>query len=113
MLSPRAGTRNCLVTFYRPTVTAQNSSGEDVVSNVQIGRAWVQIMALVGKELEIARQLWAEARFRLILDHPLNGYTLQRADIVTWGTRTLDILDAEDPDQQRRQVIVTAKELVP
>lgn len=106
----RAGLRRSRVTFYRPTVGSQNSSGEDVKTNVSLGSAWVAIKALEGRELERAQQLYAEARFRIEMEHPLTDYTLQRADIVTWGSRTLDILDAEDPNQQRRRVVMIAKE---
>ncbi len=107
----RAGHRRSRVTFYRPTVTSQNSSGEDVESNVSLGSAWVKITALQGRELERAQQLQAEARFKIEMEHPLTDYALQRADTITWGSRTLDILDVEDPDQRRRGLVIFAKEL--
>lgn len=108
----RAGLRRSRVTFRRPTVTSQSSSGEDVKSNVSLGSAWVKITALQGRELERAQQLQAEARFKIETEHSLTTYTLQRADIISWGSRTLDILDVEDPDQRRRGLVVYAKELV-
>ena len=107
----RAGHRRSRVTFYRPTVGSQNSSGEDVVRNVSLGSAWVAIRAMDGRELERAQQLQAEARFRVEMEHPLADYTLQRKDTITWGSRTLDILDVEDPDQRRRKQVILAKEL--
>jgi len=109
----RAGNRRTRVSFYRPTVAGQNTSGEDVLaSNVLLGSAWVGIRALQGRELEAARQLYAEAVFEITMDHPLSGYTLQRKDIILWGSpgRILDILDCEDPDQRRREVVIMAKE---
>ena len=108
-----SGGRRNRVSFYRPTITGQNSTGEDVVSNVLLGSAWVEIIAIEGREIEIARQLWAEARFRITMDHPLSGYTLQRKDIILWGSpgRTLDILDAEDLTNRHRQVVLIAKDL--
>ena len=35
-----AGLRNTYVTFYRPTISGQNASGEDIVSDVLLGTAW-------------------------------------------------------------------------
>jgi head-tail adaptor len=107
-----AGTRRNLVSIYRPTVIGQNASGEDVVSNVLLGEAWVRIDALAGREAESARQLFAEARFRVTLDHPLSSMTIQRKDIILWGSpgRMLDILDVEDQTQRRRAVVLLAKD---
>lgn len=102
--------RNKRVTFYRRTITGQNASGEDVYLNVTLGSAWVEIKALDGKEIEKGQQLKAEARFRIDMDHPLSQYTLRRADRITWGSRTLDILDVEDPTGLRRQLTILAKE---
>jgi SPP1 family predicted phage head-tail adaptor len=108
----RAGPRNQLVRFYRPTVTGQNTSGEDVVSSTLLGSAWVHVEALAGKEFTRGQQLQAEAEFKITMDHPLSGFTLRRKDTITWGTRTLDILSCEDPTQRRREVVITAKEYV-
>ncbi len=81
-----------------------------LAGNVLLGSAWVGIEALTGRELEAARQLFAEARFRITMDHPLSSFTLQRKDAIAWGTRTLNILDCEDPGQRRREVVILAKE---
>lgn len=109
----RAGPRRTRIDFYRPTVTGQNPSGENIVSNQLLGSAWASVEAMSGMESEAARQLFAEARFKITMDHPLSGYTLQRKDTISWGTRTLDILDCEDPDQRRRGVVILAKEFAP
>ena len=106
----RAGPRNQLVTFRRPTVTGQNSSGEDVVSNLELGTAWVYIEAISGQEFTRGQQLQAQADFRVAMDHPLSGFTLQRKDTISWGSRVLNILNCEDQDQRRRSVTILAKE---
>lgn len=108
----RAGPRNQRVTIYRPTVTGQNSSGEDIVENLDIGGAWVHIERLTGRELERAQQLQAEAQFRITADSPLGSFEIQRKDLIGWGSRTLNILDAEDPNQRRRELAILAKEYV-
>lgn len=106
----RAGPRRTRIEFFRPTITGQNPSGEDIVSNELLGGAWASVIAMSGREAEEARQLFAEARFKIEIEHPLGGYTLQRKDTISWGTRTLDILDCEDPDQRRRSLVIMAKE---
>lgn len=106
----RASLRSSRVTFSRPTITGQNSSGENIKTYVTLGSAWVEIKAKQGKEMESGLQLTAEAQFKIRMEHPLSNYTLRREDRITWGSRTLDIIDVEDPDQRRRGVTIFAKE---
>lgn len=105
-----AGQRRTRLTFYRPTIDSQNASGEDVVTNVEIGAAWAQMEALTGRELQIAAQRFAEAKFRIVIDNPLASFAPQREDFIQWGTRRLNILDCEDPTQQRRSLVLLASE---
>lgn len=107
-----AGQRNTRVSFYRPTVTGQNSSGEDVVTNTLLGSAWVDIRSLQGREKEQAQQLQAVGLYKVTMDHPLSTFTLQRKDFILWGSpgRTLSITDIEEPRQMRRELILTALE---
>lgn len=107
----RAGNRSHRVTFTRPTVSAQNASGEDAVSNVDLGDAWVNIAALKGNEREAGQQLYAEAHYFITTEHPLASYTLQRKDKILWGSKTLNILDIQDVDHKRRGLRIVAKEL--
>ncbi len=108
----RVSDRNQRVTFYRPTISSQNSSGEDVVTNVSLGSAWVRIRPLSGREREQAQQLMAHAEFEIYAEHPLSGYTLQSKDIAEWGDRTLDLYVPEDPTGKRRNIFLYAKEYV-
>lgn len=108
----RAGQRSSRVTFYRETITGQNSSGENIKVNETLGSAWVDIRAKEGKEIESGQQLTAEAWFKILMEHPLSGYTLRRADRITWGSRTLDIQSVEDPTTRRRRMVIVAKEFV-
>lgn len=105
-----AGQRRTRLTFKRPTVTGQNASGEDIVSNVSIGESWALVEQLTGRELAFAAQRFAEAQFRITINHPLSDFTPQRKDFISWGNRTLNILDCEDPDQRRRYLHITASE---
>ena len=91
---------------------SQNSFGEQVISGwSEIATVWANVRAMTGRELERAQQRWAEARFRIRLPF-YNGMTIQRDYRACWGTRKLNILDAEDPDGMRREIIAYCKELV-
>lgn len=96
------------ITIQRATAS-QNSYGEDVPTWAAIGSCWANIRPLQGRELEAAQQTFAEARFRIEVRYQ-RGAGFQRKDRVIWGSRTLDILDVEDPDQRQRRLFLTCKE---
>jgi SPP1 family predicted phage head-tail adaptor len=109
----RAGTLRSSVIIQRKTVTGQDSRGADVIdwtTDVD-GPFWANVEALQGRQLEAVQQTWAEARFRVTIRYQ-PGIAIARADRLLWGTRVLDILDAEEPDQRHRQVVMICKELV-
>lgn len=108
-----AGLRNTYVTFYRPTISGQNASGEDIVSDVLLGTAWVMIRSTKGTEEERNREKVAIANFKITMGG-LEGFTLQRKDYIAWGSptaRRLEIVDVEDVDQTKAQVLIFAMEL--
>lgn len=108
-----AGQRNSHVSFYRPVITGQNASGEDVLgAPLLLGSAWVSIRPLRGNENEIDRQRQAEVLFEVGMDHPLAEFTLVRKDYIEWGARRLDITDVEDPNQRSRMIRLYAREFV-
>lgn len=96
------------ITIQRASVT-QNDYGEDVPTWAALGSYWANIRALQGRELEAAQQTWAEARFRIDMRYQ-RGSDFRRKDRIVWGSRTLDVLDVEDPDQRQRRLILTCKE---
>jgi SPP1 family predicted phage head-tail adaptor len=98
------------VQFQAPTVASQDSAGQNVTTWVTQFTAWCQVTALVGREIEVARQLNAEAKFKLRLHFP--PVTVEREWRAVMGTRALNIIDAEDPTGERRELVVTAKEWV-
>lgn len=108
-----AGRRNQRLQFIRAE-KAQNASGEDITTWTHLAFVWARIEALAGRELEAAQQTWAEARFRITIDHPLSSFTPRREDRIMWGSpaRILDILDSEDQTNHRRTVLIHAKEYV-
>jgi SPP1 family predicted phage head-tail adaptor len=100
------------VTIQRKTVSGQNSRNEDTITYPAYLSCWMWIGALIGREFETAQQKWAEARFKCRMPYPPSGFTIQRADRIAWGSRTLDILDAEDPDGMRREIVIYAQEVL-
>ena len=109
----RAGTLRCQVTLQHKTILSQDTFGQDVVSWTADtdGPFWAMIDALQGRQLEAAQQTWAEARLRVTIRYQ-PGVTIERADRLLWGSRVLDILDAEDPSQRKRKVVMICRELV-
>jgi SPP1 family predicted phage head-tail adaptor len=75
------------------------------------GPFWAEVRAMQGRELEASQQTWAEARFKVRMRYQ-PGVTINRKDRITWGSRTLDILDAEDPDGRKREFVMVCKEYV-
>jgi SPP1 family predicted phage head-tail adaptor len=97
------------ITIQRASKT-QNTYGEDVVTWPALLTAHAQIRAMQGRELEAYQQQWAEARWKIRMWLP--DVTIMREDQIIWGTRTLDILDAEDPDGTGRTLEIVAREVV-
>lgn len=109
MQSARLRTR---ITIQRPVVSSLDAMGGDVQGTpTDLGSFWAEITALKGHELESMQQRWAEARFAVKMRHQ-PGITFQRKDQVAWGSRTLDILDVEDPDQRKRELSLICREIV-
>ena len=95
------------ITVQRCTKT-QNSYGEDVPTWSTLLTMNAEVRAMTGREMEVARQTAAEARFKIRSWNP--PVTIRREDRIIWGDRTLDILDAEDPTGVGREIVILAKE---
>ena len=107
----QAGKLRQRVEHQRQTVTGQNSYGQKTYTWDAVGTYWAEVRAMQGKELDIAQQKWAEARFKVTVRYQ-PSVEFKRADRLVWGTRNLDIIDAEDPDGRQDMVVIVAKEYV-
>jgi|SRR5262245_17059891 len=104
------------ITYQRqvPADPPQNSYGEDqfVMANIHTVKA--QIRELVGRELDAARQRWAEAQF-LVTHWKVPG--LELTDSIYWWQDgkgvILDLLSIADVPGTDRVLQVVAKERVP
>jgi len=106
----RAGERGQYITIKEKTVSGQDSRGADEYTWTDVVSVWASIRPMSGREMEAAHQIWAEARFRFFIEPYVDG--IQRDMVITWGTRTLNILDVEDPSGMRKELHGYAKELV-
>jgi head-tail adaptor len=95
------------------------SYGEPSVTWTVFQEARARITPLQGTELERVQQTWANARFKV--ETPYIAGVKRKMQIV-WGdldgsdpastARVLDVLDAEDPYQNRLQLWIYCKEWV-
>ena len=106
----QAGTLRHRITIKNPTITGQNGFGEDVVSLVTVGSYACRIEPLTGRELEAAQQTWAEARYRIMM-RSQGAQVFTRKMQITWGARTLDILDVQDArSNSHPEIMMIAKD---
>lgn len=103
----QAGKFRTPLTLKRNSIT-QNSSGEDVITPTTLGVYWADVQPMTGREMEAVSQRWAEARFRITARYRPD-IEMRRADHLYWGTRTLDVLDAE-ADAKKHVLTIYAKE---
>ena len=99
------------ITWQRKTEGAQNTYGEPSETWDDVLACACQIKAMSGRELDAARQRWAEATY-VIRQHYYAG--LLPTDRIAWyvdgATKYLDVLSIEDRDGIGRTQTVVAKE---
>ncbi len=106
----RAGTYRHRLTLVSRTVTSQDSHGQDVTARTVIGTYWGEVRALQGREMQAAQQKWSDAKFRVETRYqPGVSFSTDRS--IEWGSRTLDILSAEDPDGMQRRMVIYCREV--
>jgi len=100
------------ITFVRvldSDESSQNSSGEDISPPETIGTFPCHVSFLQGKERENAMQLWAEAKYSILMRHQPE-VTFTRKMRGTWNGRTLDILDVQDPGERAQSLTMIARD---
>lgn len=100
------GSMRDLLQIERPVKT-RNSFGEDVVTWTLVATVWANVRAMSGAEMERVQQRWALARFKVRTWYMAG---IEREYRILWGTRVLDILDAEDPGGLQRELVMTCQE---
>lgn len=101
----QAGSLRHRITITDPTVTGQDSFGQDIIVPTEVGTFWCLVEALQGREKEAAQQRWAEARYRIKMRHQA-GITFKAIMTGEWNGLTLDILDVEDARSTLRPDLV-------
>ena len=82
----------------------QNSFGEDVLTSSPLGTHAANVRPLTGRETEVFLQKWADAQFVVEMDPKRCGLLegdIRREDTFTWGSYTLNILDAQLSNPRR------------
>ncbi len=99
------------VTIEQKTLTSpyQDSFGADVYQWTAFCTCYMSINVLQGRELEVAGQRWADARYRCESQY-IDG--VQREMRINWGGRYLDIVDAQDPQGMRDRLVYCCREWV-
>lgn len=99
------------VTWQEKSVTGQDSYGRDECTWADVVSVKARITAMQGRELEAARQTWAEARYKI--EHQYYA-GITRAMRGKWwdGTayRYLNILDVQDAPGMARVTTIICSE---
>ena len=107
-MSVYPGRRKHRIQVLRHNATTQNSRGEDVLgSPYVVGNFYAAIDSLQGREGFNAQQVWPEARLKLSLAF-WDG--ILPKDLVTWGTKNLEILDVQHDNDRRETVLICKRQ---
>ena len=87
--------------------TAKNGRGEDISQWATHAQRWADVTPLSGREAERAKQIEAEATWKITLRY---DPTIQPDHRIKFDGRTLDILSIIDTDYQHRELQILAKE---
>jgi head-tail adaptor len=83
------------ISFKRNTVASIGTIGEDIAGPVlTVATVWANVAYLQGRELEVAAQRWAEARYKITIRRQ-PGLTLRPTDYISWNSQTLDMIDIQ------------------
>lgn len=104
-MAPTASYRHPIdIQENRPT---QPSFGEPVDAWVTVEHTRASIEPMNGRELMLARQVYALATHKVELRYTANAKTTNR---IKFGTRTFDINHVGNPGERNRQVVLTCQE---
>jgi SPP1 family predicted phage head-tail adaptor len=98
------------VTFQEFVSTSQDSQGQNVGTWTNRFTLWCKVEEGGGRELNSARQTFAEAKYVIRTFRP--PVTIERAWRAIKDGGFLNILDAGDPFGTRREVLIIAREFV-
>ena len=101
----QAGRLRHRIVVTNPQIASQDSFGQDVITDVEVGTFWCLVEPLQGREKEAVQQRWAEARYKITMRHQ-PGITFKAKMTVDWNGLTLDILDVEDTQSTLRPEVV-------
>ena len=85
------------IVILRKSVTGVDSTGADTLGTpTTVATLWARVEDLDGRELQVAMQRWATARYKITIRRQPT-LTLTTSDYITWAGNTLDILEIGGP----------------
>jgi SPP1 family predicted phage head-tail adaptor len=110
MVGPSA--MNRWLTFCNPGARKADGSGGSTAKPSPAFSCWGAIYALAGEELEKAEEIAQKVSHTIIVNYQLNVSEAMVVQYIDQGlTRTFQIVDVDDPDEQRWQLKILAWEL--
>jgi head-tail adaptor len=96
----RTGSLRHIISVTSPTISSQNSYGEDVITNTTVGTFHCHVQPNSGMESESAGQRWAHHLYDIRMRRQ-PGIVFTTAMKITWdsanGDVVMDILEVQDP----------------
>lgn len=112
----RSGDMRQRVQIQSFTGEAQDTTGDTTPSWLDdtkwttLATRWACVEGLQGREWFEARQEVAEVTHRIRMRYLASVTPRMR---IVWGSKTLQIKSATDPDGRKRQLVIMAQELIP
>ena len=98
--------RNILVTIERQS-TSQDTAGQQLDSWAEVGKEWVSIKPVTGREYFNASGERSEVTHRIRMVY---GRTVAPRDRIVYGSRTFDIKSVLNLDERNRELELMVSE---
>lgn len=92
--------------------TSQSQSGTGMVTDTWTTycERYAAIRTMGGREGLIAAQVFGQRTVKFILDYDSLVGSITTKMRISWNSRTFDIVDVENIDEENREVVLTGKE---
>jgi len=107
LLNPRTPTKK--ITIQQ---NSQSQSGTGMLTDTWTTYAdrYAAIKTQGGQQGLVAAQVFGQRTIKFILDYDSMVGAITTKMRILWGTRTFDIMDVENIDEENREVVLTGKE---
>ncbi len=106
----RAGKLRQRVNIQAPGL-ARDSVGSPGPGFTTIATVWAEVESLAGKEEFVNDQFSAQASHRVEIRYQRPaGHAINEKYRILWGSRSLDVLSAEDPENRKKKLVLLCLE---